>query len=460
MDLAMIGSSFKERVLAFRKDLRGNMSMLAALSAVPLIASAGVAIDIGREAATMAKLQQQVDAAALAAASAVDANSNTTAEQETARNTIGTNYLTASLLKLPELSSSSPVVDADVGNKYVDVTVTANLPLTLSGVLYAGGGSSSSQTTGGTGGTSTTGTGTGSITLTAHARAQWADPVGPPACMTIMSPTATDAFKLDSDSQFNASTCDVNVLSDASQAAVAISSGSSKFKNVCVKGGVKGADKNTSVHLTGNCNPGGDPYAATMPAVAVPTTCDTNSQSLSGNNTIGPLSPTTPFVFCGDNTYGGSKVTLRPGLYIVKDGTLNLTASTVIGDGVTFYFPSNLSNINYQGKEASRLKAPTSGVYTGILMMTGPLVTGRNVTMKSADKSYFEGIIYAPKWNLTWDSLSSWTEQSNNDYKISKVNLVVNTFKGISISSVNMANYIAPDASGLIVSDKTVWLNQ
>jgi Flp pilus assembly protein TadG len=461
LDRNMLGTSLIRRLSSFRKNIGGNISIIAALSAVPLVAAAGVAIDYGRASSAITKMQAEVDAAALAAAAADDGTGAASAKNE-ARNVIGKAYLTGSLPSVPGITlSGSPTVSASVSAKTVDVTVTATMPISFAAVLFASGSSSSQPAAGGGGGGGSSPTlSGGKMTLTSHARAAWTDPVGPPACFTVLSAHATDAFFLDSDSQFSAGTCDVNVLSDANVAAKVVSSSSTSFQKVCAVGGVIAQGGSAGVHLTANCNAGTDPWAGYMPAVNVPGTCDMTGQTKTGTYTITPTLGQ-PYVFCGNNTLGGSKVTLSPGLYIIKDGLLTLSASTVIGIGVSFYFPATTSDIDYKGKEGNSLIAPTTGPYAGLLMFTGPLVAQHKVTMKDADKTYFEGIIYAPQWDLLWDSLSSWTEQSLASHMVSKLNLVVNTFRGKSISQVSLVPYTTTYPNGATASStKTVFLIQ
>jgi hypothetical protein len=288
------------------------------------------------------------------------------------------------------------------------------------------------------------------VSVKVHSRATCTEDLGPPACISVMDPTATEAFKLDSTSAFNAGTCTVNVQSSAAVAARAISTSSTKFSKICAMGGVQG--NTASLNMVAGCPSISDPWANAMPTVDIPAGCNSSGASRSGTYSVTPGSSGV-YTFCGNNTLGGSKVTLNPGLYIVKDGALTLSASTVIANGVSFYFPSTNSTIVYKGKEGNSLKAPTSGPYKGLLMFSGPEAGTRSVTIGSADKTTMEGIIHAPNWNLTLDSTSDWSTVAD-----SKLNIVTKTFFGKSISKLNLKPYTTVSPSGS--TDKVVYLDQ
>jgi hypothetical protein len=112
---------------------------------------------------------------------------------------------------------------------------------------------------------------------------------------------------------------------------------------------------------------------------------------------------------------------LQPGLYIIQTPSdlsgakLNLSDAT--GSGVTFYVADANATIGISGNPG--LKAPTSGLYEGILVfMPSTFTTKQNVTFGSlscdnghntANSPAFSGLFYTPSWNLTLHSWSSCT---------------------------------------------------
>jgi len=108
-----------------------------------------------------------------------------------------------------------------------------------------------------------------------------------------------------------------------------------------------------------------------------------------------------------------STVTLNPGIYYINgSGGVSFNGSaTLTGSGVMFYFTGTASiNTVGGGNQVSniQLSAPTSGPYAGILMYQDPADTnvGGNPnsgpTLGGDDKSFFNGILYFPKDQLTF----------------------------------------------------------
>ena len=427
--LRQLNALFGQAIKDHARSTAGNITLFAALAAVPVFGSLGLAVDYLRVSKAAADMQFAADSAALAAASASNIT-GTPAQDAAARQTIALKYLNAELASLEDVVvNSSPTVS--VADNTVNIELNASVRGSFINALNAVKKDAAEiGTISDVGAVST-----GKIsTITVKSHAKWKTS-GAPACITTLDPTASESFYLNSSSELNAPSCDVNVLSTSNTAAKVISASSTTFRRICVKGGTSG----TLAGLTANCTPGGDMFAGTMPAVTVPTTCNSSGATLT-NATITP--PPAGYVFCGNNALaGGGVTTLNPGLYIIKNGLLTLSAKTVHGTGVTFYFASNTSDLNYVSKEDNYLKAPVTGPYAGLLMFQAPGLPAQNVTIGSADKSVFEGIIYAPKWNLTMNSTSDWSTVGT-----SRINMVVNTFRGISISKLAITNYVATPA--------------
>jgi Flp pilus assembly protein TadG len=119
------------------KRQSGQVLIMVALSAVVLIASAGLAIDSALGYFVKAKLNAAVDSASLAAARGVTTG-NSEAEQrasarKSAKEFFDINYPDKFLLSTPTLN---PVdVTFDKGTVTIDVSATASLPVSLMGIL-------------------------------------------------------------------------------------------------------------------------------------------------------------------------------------------------------------------------------------------------------------------------------------------------------------------------------------
>ncbi len=111
------------------RDRRGSIAVIFALSLVPLILAAAVAVDYGRGQLFRSTLQGAVDAAALAGASAyVNATSSVAAS------TAATDSMAASIAQLPEHTGAvTYTVTPSAGTSAYNMTVTAQatMPTTL-----------------------------------------------------------------------------------------------------------------------------------------------------------------------------------------------------------------------------------------------------------------------------------------------------------------------------------------
>ncbi|WP_298412092.1 VWA domain-containing protein [Janthinobacterium sp.] len=119
------------------KRQSGQVLIMVALSAVVLIASAGLAIDSALGYFVKAKLNAAVDSASLAAARGVTTG-NTEAEQrasarQSAKEFFDINYPDKFLLSTPVLNPVGVVFDR--GTVTIDVSATASLPVSLMGIL-------------------------------------------------------------------------------------------------------------------------------------------------------------------------------------------------------------------------------------------------------------------------------------------------------------------------------------
>jgi hypothetical protein len=147
----------------------------------------------------------------------------------------------------------------------------------------------------------------------------------------------------------------------------------------------------------------GDPLAG-LPAPTVPAGCDHNNFKANGNVTLNPG------VYCGGIDVRNSNATMNPGTYILKGGGLTTQSanSHLTGNGVTLYNTYDGSHsygpININANSTVDLTAPTTGTYSGVLIMEDRSITAGTYTDSFGGGSYqsFTGIIYAPKSNVNY----------------------------------------------------------
>jgi hypothetical protein len=100
----------------------------------------------------------------------------------------------------------------------------------------------------------------------------------------------------------------------------------------------------------------------------------------------------------------GTQLTLNPGVYVIKGGGLSVAnSSRLIGNGVTIYNAgSNYPNpggafgaISLASSATINLSAPTSGVYTGVLIFQAR-DNSRTLSLNASSVVGLNGMIYAP----------------------------------------------------------------
>ena len=110
-----------------------------------------------------------------------------------------------------------------------------------------------------------------------------------------------------------------------------------------------------------------------------------------------------PNIYCGglklDNH---SKLTLNPGVYIIKDGTIDIAAdATIIAEGVTFYLVGDSSVTITSGSHIT-ITAPTTGTYASMALIQHPESNpGVWNYLSSGGDVNITGAWYTPTQNLT-----------------------------------------------------------
>src|SRR5829696_4046397 len=95
--------------------------------------------------------------------------------------------------------------------------------------------------------------------------------------------------------------------------------------------------------------------------------------------------------------------TLAPGMYVIKDGPLNISSQAFVnGQGVTFFLTGNNAGFGINGGGAVNLAAPTAGQFVGILIMQDRNANpGGSNTLSGGSETALRGAIYTPTQGLT-----------------------------------------------------------
>ncbi len=357
---------------SFARDERGTIAVIFAISLVPVLGLAGAAIDYTRATQTRGKLQAATDAAVIAALT-IKASSSSQ------RQING-----AAVFQANQPAGVVSTVNVSATNKEATVSASSSVDTAFLRVVHIP-----------------------SIAVASYAHAVRTKE-GPPPCVMALNKTASAAIDLSGSAQFVGKNCVLHANSSATGAISVGGSSTVKADGYCAVGTVVSAYP-LSPEPESNCDPLDDPYATLGPPSD--TTCKQSTTSVSvqpgQNRTL------QPGVYCGGLTLKGD-VTLKPGLYVIKDGPLTLNSQgTITGSGVTFYLVGTNAGFDITAGSNLTLSAMTSGSYPGML-----LVQDRTSNVGATDKlngnsgTVLTGAIYVPTQTVRMNGTGTFGQAS------------------------------------------------
>lgn len=419
MTLPRLAPAFLKKLRKFRRSASGNITLIATISAIPMIASVGLAVDYMRAVRASGELQQVADAAALAAASAKNVT-GTQAQQLSQRATIASKFIVSSVAKVSDIEIvGAPAVTT--GPNTVDIQVNAKVRGSFINVLNALKSSAEIADGGGAveGGSSK------DIDLSVHSRVGFSEQSY--RCLLSMHASQQEAVYFQGNSEFMA-TCAVHANSNHSTAAIRTAGSAEAYAtSFCARGGWAGSG--FSPTPKGGCTWVADPYALmTLPTAGTCLTAAAVGLPSSGSGS--KMSTTTgafvkneprtlpPGTYCGGiegKTHG--KITLQKGIYILKDGDLKLDAGSELyaTAGTVIYLTGTSSNIHITSGAVVKITAPnnvnsvaadSTYAYRGwaIMQDRATTPTTENYISSGGDVD-INGGYYAPSQKLTvWAS--------------------------------------------------------
>lgn len=355
----------------FRHASGGNVAVIFALAAIPLVGAIGVAIDFARANDVKSQMQKSLDAAVLTGVTQVSTN-----QISTATDLFNGDFQT----KLAAAATPSFTQNSDGS---LSGSATASLNLSFLSVLLR------SQ-----------------IPVTVNSTATPGKQATSPVCILLVNQLKSQALLVNSGAQLNAPSCEVHVVSTQSPAA--IFNTTLNVKRICIKGSTIIKNGGANPPAVTSCSTISDPFANQLPTVSAGS-CDYNNQTYNpGSVTINPG------VYCGWTNFNGSgTLTLNPGLYIIKNGGMTFNSGwTVTGAGVTFYLVDQNATITFNGNVNASLSAPTAGTYANILMFEPTGLTNSNLPINGTSGSSFTGLLYLPSRDVTINSVSNLSSNS------------------------------------------------
>ncbi len=414
----------QKTITGFRRNTSGNVAVVLALATPALLGATGLALDYANWTRSKTILQNLADQAALTGARELRLGNSS----DPVIAQVVLNAVSASAASLPAAPSVTTVVAADRSN--VSVTLAENVATVLPQSL-----------------------GLPFATVRVNARARVLG--GSPLCLLSLDRAAASGLNASLASKVTASSCSIysNAASPTGVAASDTSRITSDF--TCSAGGVLGSSLNFSPMPRSDCPALADPLQG-RPPPPVSGSCDyVNAVIPLGSHAI------LPGTYCGGlNLALGARVTMSPGVYVMKDGPLTVSLdATLKGSDVGIYMTGPLSVLAFIAGSNIDLSAPVTGPMAGILVWEDAktAITGIPHVIYSAHAHNLLGTIYLPKGNLTIGSPNPVADQSaytiivaNNVSMISSPNLVLNSNYGASLAPVpdglgNRASSVALD---------------
>ncbi len=341
------GSRFTDAARAFRRlapERSGSVAVIFALSGMAVVGLAGAGIDYARLAARRTQLQSATDAGVLTAGNYLKLALSTSATVTgIAEQTIRTEA---------KASADSPLtiqVTVTPDKSSVAAVVGESVKLAFGSLL-----------------------GMSSVAVSVNAKASVVGRMR--LCMLTLDPIAPSSFALQKNARLTASNCSLYANSKSPQSMSAQDSAYARAQTICTAGGFSGTKANFAPPPQTGCPTVEDPLKdrpepPVGACMAIPSAA--NSAGVTIKNDVDVSVTLDPGTYCGGlHITKNAAVTLRPGIYVFRNGPLIVDKSASLsGTEVGFFFTGNRGGLVFDKKTTISLSAPTSGVMAGLLMM-------------------------------------------------------------------------------------------
>ncbi len=360
----------------FLKDVSGNVALSVAIMAVPLFATAGVAVDYSIIYQSETILQNAADAAALSSAKELGlSNSQTDIVKDIAKT-----YVLSYVSQHVSLESGKNSLDTKTTISDDRQSITVDLAYYWKPFLLQYIGSNVLP-----------------IKVSATANLAGSGKI----CMIGLDTKEKDTIHLTKKASLEAAGCGIYANS-SNKDAVKVEDNASIVSGVtCSAGGIKGAKKAsfTPEPIT-DCPAITDPLENRQtPTVGG---CDyTKFEVKSGIHTLNPGT------YCkGLKVKKTAKVFLNPGIYIINGDKLEVTDDAVFeGENVGFFLSGNKAKLVFKKRTTINLTAPKDGLLAGLLMFEDPSASKIEKHEITSDNArLLLGTIYLPNGTLKIDS--------------------------------------------------------
>lgn len=234
-------------------------------------------------------------------------------------------------------------------------------------------------------------------------------------CMIGLDPNSVATLKLANRARLSAPNCAVYSNSTSEKSVWIATSSRINADMVCSAGGVTGPDTAFTLSPpTTDCPAIDDPLRnRPNPNVGDLDDCDYT------NFSVKPLKDVQlhPGIYCGGLSVMGGRARLSPGIYVMRDGQLNVVAGRLEGENVGFFLSGQASTVMFQRLSSISLTAPRTGDMAGLLFFEDrdtPFAGYHQIS--SLDARNLVGTIYVPKSRLLINTENSVADES--DYTV------------------------------------------
>lgn len=335
----------------FRRDQAGGVLLLFALLMPILMGLSAAALEYAGLVKRRAELQRAADAASIAGVNQFKlANADDAAAVNVARSMV--------LAQARSAGGGTPQVTAAVlGNhSAVQVTVSETVPLSFGKLINMA-----------------------SVDIAVRSTAKLSGTTR--LCLLALDPLAPGAFHLESAARITASDCSLYSNSVSTAGIQGENASVAKALSTCSAGGFSGPSSNFLPPPAINCPPLRDPLIDKQgptpgPCIDLGILFDPKKligmvdDLLYGANVVSGPATLNPGTYCGGlHITKGAQVTLRPGIYIIKDGPFVVDKNaSVTGTGTGFYFTGVRGGLLFDEKSTISLTAPRDGIMAGLLL--------------------------------------------------------------------------------------------
>lgn len=346
---------------------RGNVALSFGLMLPLLLAAGGAAIDTAMYASARSTLQEIADAAALAGGREYLLSKASSRLALQRAESVASGLIEAE----KGVGGATAAVSADSDGRSVTVSISFGYRPTLFIAMIRSpimiGVSSTAEVSGGSN-----------------------------ICVIGLDREAGDTIKLDDRAVLRGREC--SVFSNSTDPHAIVVNGSALIDSafICSAGGYDGPITAFDPAPLTDCPRRDDPLSERREPT--PGLCDHTNLQLADYR--GRLSPG---VYCGGLVIdGASEVEFAPGVYVMKDGELQVKAnSRIYGEEVGFFFMGAGSRAMFEDKVEVSLSAPVTGEMAGILFWLSKFATGVNTfEIKSNLVDRLVGTIYLPNGEL------------------------------------------------------------